>query len=74
MKLRRKHSPLLSVAEKVFVGIHASADCEYDWKWYGELNGAFFKTHPPYQLATINIESINHPAYETLCWNEKIYY
>jgi len=47
---------------KGFVGIHASADCEYDWKWYGDLNGAFFKTHPPYQLATINIESTNHPA------------
>jgi len=47
---------------KGFVGIHAAADCEYDWKWYGELNGAFFKTHPPYQLATINIENTNHPA------------
>ena len=47
---------------KGFVGIHAAADCEYDWKWYGELNGAFFKTHPPYQQATINIESTNHPA------------
>jgi type 1 glutamine amidotransferase len=47
---------------KGFVGIHASADCEYDWKWYGELNGAFFKTHPPYQVATINIENTNHPA------------
>ena len=47
---------------KGFVGIHASADCEYNWKWYGELNGAFFKTHPPYQLATINIENTNHPA------------
>ncbi len=47
---------------KGFVGIHASADCEYDWKWYGELNGAFFKTHPPFQKATINIESTNHPA------------
>jgi len=45
-----------------FVGIHASADCEYDWKWYGDLNGGFFKTHPPYQEATINIESTDHPA------------
>lgn len=45
-----------------FVGIHASADCEYSWKWYGELNGAFFKTHPPFQMATINIESTKHPA------------
>jgi hypothetical protein len=47
---------------KGFVGIHAAADCEYDWKWYGELNGAFFKTHPPYQLATVKIENTNHPA------------
>lgn len=47
---------------KGFVGIHAAADCEYDWKWYGELNGAFFKTHPPYQIATINIENTDHPA------------
>ena len=47
---------------KGFVGIHAAADCEYDWKWYGELNGAFFKTHPPYQQATVNIENTNHPA------------
>lgn len=47
---------------KGFVGIHAAADCEYDWKWYGELNGAFFKTHPPYQIATLNIENTDHPA------------
>jgi uncharacterized protein len=47
---------------KGFVGIHAAADCEYDWPWYGDLVGAFFKTHPPYQLATINIENTNHPA------------
>ena len=47
---------------KGFVGIHAATDCEYDWKWYGELVGAYFKTHPPYQLATINIESTKHPA------------
>jgi type 1 glutamine amidotransferase len=25
---------------KGFLGIHASADCEYDWDWYGKLNGA----------------------------------
>lgn len=47
---------------KGFVAIHAAADCEYDWEWYGNLVGAFFKTHPPYQLATINIENTNHPA------------
>jgi hypothetical protein len=47
---------------KGFVGIHASADCEYDWDWYGGLNGGWFFTHPPFQKATINIEDTNHPA------------
>lgn len=30
-----------------FVGIHAAADTEYDWPWYGQLVGAYFKAHPP---------------------------
>jgi uncharacterized protein len=30
-----------------FMGIHAAADTEYDWPWYGELVGAWFKSHPP---------------------------
>ena len=25
-----------------FVGIHAAADTEYSWPWYGKLVGAFF--------------------------------
>ncbi|MFK7846325.1 MAG: ThuA domain-containing protein [Rhodothermales bacterium] len=29
-----------------FVGIHAAADTEYDWPWYGELVGGWFKSHP----------------------------
>ena len=29
-----------------FMGIHAAADTEYDWPWYGELVGAWFKSHP----------------------------
>ncbi|HXB30400.1 MAG TPA: ThuA domain-containing protein [Puia sp.] len=29
-----------------FVGIHAAADCEYDWPWYGRLVGAWFLDHP----------------------------
>lgn len=49
---------------KGFVGIHAAADCEYDWDWYGGLNGAWFKTHPPFQKGTIIIEDTNHPAME----------
>ena len=30
-----------------FVGIHAAADTEYDWPWYGQLVGAYFESHPP---------------------------
>ena len=29
-----------------FVGIHAAADCEYDWGWYNKLVGAQFLSHP----------------------------
>lgn len=29
-----------------FIGVHAAADTEYDWNWYGNLVGAYFKSHP----------------------------
>jgi len=29
-----------------YMGIHAAADCEYDWGWYGRLTGAYFLSHP----------------------------
>jgi len=29
-----------------YVGIHAATDCEYNWQWYGNLSGAYFKGHP----------------------------
>ena len=29
-----------------YMGIHAAADCEYDWGWYGRLVGAYFFSHP----------------------------
>ena len=29
-----------------FVGIHAAADTEYDWGWYGRLVGGYFSDHP----------------------------
>jgi type 1 glutamine amidotransferase len=50
---------------KGFVGIHAAADCEYDWAWYGQLNGAFFKTHPRCQAGTVIFEDTNHPTMAT---------
>ena len=30
-----------------FVGVHAAADTEYEWPWYGRLVGAYFQGHPP---------------------------
>ena len=45
-----------------FVGVHAAADAEYDWPWYGELVGAFFLHHPAQQEATVNIEDTNDPS------------
>lgn len=36
-----------------YVGIHAAADTEYEWPWYGKLVGAYFKSHPKTQEATI---------------------
>ncbi|HKI88460.1 MAG TPA: ThuA domain-containing protein [Draconibacterium sp.] len=47
---------------KGFVGIHAAADFEYDWPFYGKLVGAYFKTHPPAQKATVVFENTDHPA------------
>lgn len=47
---------------KGFVGIHAASTLEYDWNFYGELCGAFFKTHPIAQEATIVFENTDHPA------------
>lgn len=31
---------------KGFVGLHSASDTEYDWPWYGQLVGAYFKNHP----------------------------
>jgi type 1 glutamine amidotransferase len=39
-----------------FVGIHSATDTEYDWSWYGELVGAYFREHPPVQAAEVLVE------------------
>jgi type 1 glutamine amidotransferase len=36
-----------------FVGIHAATDTEYNWPWYGQLVGAYFKSHPEIQRAVL---------------------
>lgn len=48
-----------------FVGIHAAADTEYEWPWYGKLVGAYFKSHPP-GTAKATIKVIESFGDETL--------
>lgn len=45
-----------------FMGIHAAADTEYGWPWYGELVGAYFLSHPKQQKAKIDVLDRNHPS------------
>jgi len=45
-----------------FMGIHAAADTEYDWPWYGKLVGAYFVSHPKQQHATIQVVDKTHPS------------
>ena len=46
-----------------FVGIHSAADTEYEWEWYGNLVGAYFKSHPP--VTTAKIQTINNKHIST---------
>ncbi|TDH25630.1 ThuA domain-containing protein [Segetibacter sp. 3557_3] len=45
-----------------FVGVHAAADCEYNWEWYGKLVGAYFKSHPRQQMAKVRVVEGKHPS------------
>ncbi len=45
-----------------YVGVHAAADAEYDWAWYGRLVGAYFDRHPRPQAATIRVLNRTHPS------------
>ncbi|GAB7039002.1 hypothetical protein JCM9533A_28520 [Catenuloplanes niger JCM 9533] len=45
-----------------YVGVHAAADTEYDWPFYGELVGAYFASHPAVQPAVVRTEDRAHPA------------
>lgn len=46
---------------KGFVGIHSATDTEYDWEFYGELVGAYFREHPAIQAATLDVEDATDP-------------
>jgi hypothetical protein len=51
------------------MGIHAAADTEYEWPFYGKLVGAYFESHPndPNVLtAQMRVLDPNHPATKNL--------
>lgn len=56
-----------------FIGLHSASDTEYDWEWYGELVGAYFKIHPEIQEADVHIEDSTHPTMSVLpkIWRRK---
>jgi PKD repeat protein/glucose/arabinose dehydrogenase len=45
-----------------YAGIHAAADTEYDWPWYGKLVGSYFDNHPAQQNVTVKTEDQVHPS------------
>ncbi|MGI4823077.1 MAG: ThuA domain-containing protein [Janthinobacterium lividum] len=45
-----------------FMGVHAATDTEYNWPWYGGLVGAYFKSHPKVQPATVRVVDTHHRA------------
>ncbi len=52
-----------------YVGIHAAADTEYDWPWYGKLVGAYFESHPNdpnVKTGTYYTVDKSHPASDSL--------
>jgi cytochrome c len=44
-----------------FAGVHSAADTEYAWAWYGGLVGAYFKSHPSVQRASVHVVA-RHPS------------
>ncbi|GIE74748.1 glycosyl hydrolase [Actinoplanes philippinensis] len=45
-----------------YTGVHAAADTEYDWPFYGRLVGAYFASHPAVQQATVKVEDRAHAS------------
>lgn len=56
-----------------FVGVHAAADCEYDWPWYVKLVGASFLSHPDQQTARLVVKNKKHRSTRHLpdIWTRK---
>ncbi|HEY3268631.1 MAG TPA: ThuA domain-containing protein [Armatimonadota bacterium] len=45
-----------------FAGVHAASDTEYEWKWYDNLVGAHFLSHPAIQDGLVKVEDRTFPA------------
>jgi type 1 glutamine amidotransferase len=46
-----------------YAGVHAAADTEYTWPWYGQMLGAYFRNHPNgTPTATVKIEDADEPS------------
>ncbi|MCJ0875083.1 ThuA domain-containing protein [Streptomyces sp. AP-93] len=45
-----------------FLAVHAAANAEPDWPFYGELLGTRFAGHPPLQPGLVHVEDPAHPA------------
>ncbi|NUT94377.1 MAG: ThuA domain-containing protein, partial [Saccharothrix sp.] len=45
-----------------YAGVHAAADTEHDWAWYGDLVGSYFVDHPAPQDANIKVTDPAHPS------------
>lgn len=57
-----------------FVGVHAAADTEYDWPWYGRLVGAYFRNHPPgLQSTQVQPERDGKPSGERWPVTDELY-
>jgi len=56
-----------------YVGVHSATDTEYDWPWYGQLVGAYFKRHPAVQEAKLDVRDRTHLATKCLpaVWNRR---
>ena len=56
-----------------YVGVHSATDTEYDWPWYGQLVGAYFKRHPQIQDARVDVRDRSFIATRCLpaVWNRR---
>jgi cytochrome c len=50
-----------------YIGVHSASDTEYDWGWYGDLVGAYFRDHLPLPVErTVTVADRLHPASASL--------